>query len=271
MCNRSIASESNKRNGGLSDCSDGEVTVRDTLCCMTEDEFLRLLELEFGNIRESQWGRLHAEVQRVDADAARTRSMSSSSRLVGVRNAFTECAGNIATDFLAFRERLLRDHPSLQNQRTRTAFESLLNDEYQRLYSGLEDRLRRTQVWNPTMGHRYSLNVAVLLDNMRKELEKSDLLSRPSLPPAAQPSPTVQEIHALLDQFQFSTTKGHLDQGIAAHSRGDWAAANAQFRAFVESMFDEIARHLGCPATMPRAPSDAPGSLRGLRPFLTKA
>jgi hypothetical protein len=35
---------------------------------------------------------------------------------------------------------------------------------------------------------------------------------------------------------------------IAAHIRGDWAAANAQFRTFIESLFDEIARHSGCPA-----------------------
>jgi hypothetical protein len=35
---------------------------------------------------------------------------------------------------------------------------------------------------------------------------------------------------------------GHLGQGIEAHARGDWAAANAQFRTFLESLFDEIAR-----------------------------
>jgi hypothetical protein len=58
------------------------------------------------------------------------------------------------------------------------------------------------------------------------------------------------EVHALLDRYGFATTKGHLDQGIAAHGRGDWAAANAQFRAFVESLLDEIARHCGCPAAM---------------------
>jgi len=58
------------------------------------------------------------------------------------------------------------------------------------------------------------------------------------------------DVHALLDQYSFTTTRGHLDQGMAAHDRGDWAAANAQFRAFIESLFDEIARNLGCPAAM---------------------
>jgi len=37
---------------------------------------------------------------------------------------------------------------------------------------------------------------------------------------------------------------GHFDQAIAAHSRGDWAAANAQFRPFVEGLLDEIAERL---------------------------
>jgi hypothetical protein len=50
------------------------------------------------------------------------------------------------------------------------------------------------------------------------------------------------EVHELLTQHGFVTSRGHLDQGIAAHIRWDWAAANAQFRTFIESMFDEIAR-----------------------------
>jgi hypothetical protein len=52
------------------------------------------------------------------------------------------------------------------------------------------------------------------------------------------------EVHALLNQFGFTTSRGHLDQGIAAHARGDWAAANAQFRPFIESLFDSIAEYL---------------------------
>jgi len=58
------------------------------------------------------------------------------------------------------------------------------------------------------------------------------------------------EVHTLLDRYGFVISRGHLDQGISAHVRGDWAAANAQFRAFIESLLDEIARHFGCPAGM---------------------
>ncbi len=52
------------------------------------------------------------------------------------------------------------------------------------------------------------------------------------------------EVHQLLDAFGFATARGHLDQGIAAHSRGEWAAANAQFRTFSECLFDSMAQLL---------------------------
>jgi hypothetical protein len=52
------------------------------------------------------------------------------------------------------------------------------------------------------------------------------------------------EVHALLDQYGFAVAKGHLDQGIAAHAMGNWAAANAHFRPFIESLFDSTAEYL---------------------------
>ncbi|HEV8260850.1 MAG TPA: hypothetical protein VGQ19_08855, partial [Burkholderiales bacterium] len=65
------------------------------------------------------------------------------------------------------------------------------------------------------------------------------------------------EVHLLLDRYGFAVSAGHLDQGIAAHARGDWAAANAQFRPFIESLFDSIAEHLAAGAPLP-----APGNQR---------
>lgn len=53
------------------------------------------------------------------------------------------------------------------------------------------------------------------------------------------------EVHELLKHFGFSEPLGHLSQGIEAHGRGDWAAANAQFRTFLEGLFDAIAFHEG--------------------------
>lgn len=51
------------------------------------------------------------------------------------------------------------------------------------------------------------------------------------------------EVHELLGYFGFSEPLGHLGQGIEAHARGDWVAANAQFRTFLEGLFDDIAQN----------------------------
>ncbi len=52
------------------------------------------------------------------------------------------------------------------------------------------------------------------------------------------------ELMDLLDRFGFITSRGHLEQAIAAHSRGEWASANAQLRSFIESLFNGIADRL---------------------------
>lgn len=66
------------------------------------------------------------------------------------------------------------------------------------------------------------------------------------------------EVHARLREFGFDISTGHLDQAIQNHAQGNWAAANAQIRTYVESLFDEIAEKLAGPsATLP-----APGHQR---------
>jgi len=50
------------------------------------------------------------------------------------------------------------------------------------------------------------------------------------------------EVHQLLKHFGCTEPLRHLGQEIEAHARGDWAAANAQFRTFLGSLFDEVAR-----------------------------
>jgi hypothetical protein len=45
------------------------------------------------------------------------------------------------------------------------------------------------------------------------------------------------QLISLLEKFEFVTAKGHYEQAVAAHSRGEWAAANAQLRTFVEEFF----------------------------------
>jgi hypothetical protein len=52
------------------------------------------------------------------------------------------------------------------------------------------------------------------------------------------------EVDALLEKHQLTEAKGHLDRARSAHGRGEWAAANAQLRTFVESLLDGIAERV---------------------------
>ncbi len=52
------------------------------------------------------------------------------------------------------------------------------------------------------------------------------------------------EVHAVLDELNMGVAKGHLEQAIDNHSRGQWAAANGELRKVVENMFDVIAERL---------------------------
>jgi hypothetical protein len=57
------------------------------------------------------------------------------------------------------------------------------------------------------------------------------------------------EIDRLLEKHALTMTKGHLDQALDAHARGDWAAANSQIRTFFESLSDELAVRIDPSAT----------------------
>ena len=52
------------------------------------------------------------------------------------------------------------------------------------------------------------------------------------------------EVHALLDELDMEVAKGHLDQAIDNHARGQWAAANAQLRGCMQELFDVVAVRL---------------------------
>jgi hypothetical protein len=49
------------------------------------------------------------------------------------------------------------------------------------------------------------------------------------------------ETTRMLKSGPFPVSRGHLEQALDAHDRGDLAAANSQTRAFYESLLDEIA------------------------------
>lgn len=54
----------------------------------------------------------------------------------------------------------------------------------------------------------------------------------------------------LLEKHGFVTAKGHYEQVVAAHARGEWAGANAQLRTFVEEFFNKT-QTIICPGEYP--------------------
>jgi hypothetical protein len=103
-------------------------------------------------------------------------------------------------------------------------------------------------------------NAYLELENSLKRdgycIENNKLMS--VLPEFVQLPEKENELFLLLDNLNFITEKGHLEQAISAHSRSDWASANAQLRTFLEGFFDSIAEKLANDnATLP-----SPGHLR---------
>lgn len=67
---------------------------------------------------------------------------------------------------------------------------------------------------------------------------------KPTLPKDIGAPDIESELMQLLKTHGFSTASGHLEQAFDAHAHGNWAAANAQIRTFVEALFDEMAEKL---------------------------
>lgn len=59
---------------------------------------------------------------------------------------------------------------------------------------------------------------------------------------------TQDDVTRLLDKHGFAMLKGHLNQALVAHGRGEWASANAQLRTFYEGLLDEIAVKIDPPS-----------------------
>jgi hypothetical protein len=79
---------------------------------------------------------------------------------------------------------------------------------------------------------------------------------KPIIPSPQGPAVIQSELLDLLGRFEFGTATGHLEQAIAAHSRGEWASANAQIRTFTESLLDQIAKRLDSAAAAGAATSE---------------
>jgi hypothetical protein len=107
---------------------------------------------------------------------------------------------------------------------------SLLPAKRRRLRSGEEEELRKD---HRDFLHRLEIDVFVITDGkLQTALPRSMAL------PEAQ-----DELSGLLLKHRFTVARGHLDQAFSTHTSGNWAAANAQIRTFLE-LLDEIAERL---------------------------
>ncbi len=88
---------------------------------------------------------------------------------------------------------------------------------------------------------RHSERVAEFEHHLNKDgyllTESSIRASLPTQIPAVENEDRLVEI---LKKRGFNTALGHYEQAVATHGRGEWAAANAQLRSFVEEFFNRI-------------------------------
>jgi hypothetical protein len=101
----------------------------------------------------------------------------------------------------------------------------------------------------PSCDRRLLAHHAELRDTFLRALDLNGFAIREdaliqALPAELELPQAEDDITRLLTKQRFTTSKGHLDQALAAHGRGDWASANSQLRAFYEGLFDEIALKL---------------------------
>ena len=93
---------------------------------------------------------------------------------------------------------------------------------------------------------------------------------RKALPIEIEEAQTETELIKILDKLGFSQSKSHLQQGTDNHSASNWAAANSQFRTFIESLLMEICSKLT--GSSCNSAANAITSLSNLTPpFLSEA
>lgn len=86
-----------------------------------------------------------------------------------------------------------------------------------------------TRLFNSIKRDGYTINIDRIVPLIPEELIATD---------------TENELFRLLDHFNFNTSRGHLEQAIDNHANGNWAGANAQFRTYMESLFQEVTNYL---------------------------
>lgn len=86
----------------------------------------------------------------------------------------------------------------------------------------------------------YQTDMQALENALAKDgYELTESSVRKSLPSAIPLLESENKLLEILTRRGLTVAVGHYEQAIAAHGRGDWAAANAQLRSFVEDFFNQ--------------------------------
>lgn len=85
-----------------------------------------------------------------------------------------------------------------------------------------------------TFVHVLDMDGYVVTDGMLRRTLPTDI----GLPEAE------SELMQLMARYGLDTPKGHLQQALDAHARGNWAGANGQIRTFFDALLDEIAERV---------------------------
>ena len=72
----------------------------------------------------------------------------------------------------------------------------------------------------------------------------TDGMLRRTLPTDIGLPETESELMRLMAKYALDTPKGHLQQAMDAHARGNWAGANGQIRTFFDALLDAIAERV---------------------------
>lgn len=91
-----------------------------------------------------------------------------------------------------------------------------------------------------TTSYPYYFKQDELINALKKDgFEIKEKSVRKMLPEKVPVAQSENRLINILKKYNFDTALGHYNQAIASHGRGEWAAANAQLRSFVEDFFDQ--------------------------------
>jgi hypothetical protein len=107
---------------------------------------------------------------------------------------------------------------------------------------GLADRLLQYQYID-----RDRLDEALAADGLHLDERGHIRSARPQDEPADRLQAHVTDLFGSRDEFKVA--RRHYEQAGRAFDRGDYEAANAQFRSALDATFDTLAHGLGCPSS----------------------